>query len=88
MTVAHAQTLVPDLIVEDAKPEEDEAALSRLALWCTRYSPLVTPFAPDTIFIDIAGSSHLFKGEAALLKDMRVRLSSAPLSVRASLSRR
>ena len=27
MTVAHAQTLVPDLIVEDAKPEEDEAAL-------------------------------------------------------------
>ena len=30
MTVAHAQTLVPDLIVEDAKPEEDEAALRGL----------------------------------------------------------
>src|SRR3954447_5765066 len=70
MTVAHAQTLVPDLIVEDAEPEEDEAALSRLALWCTRYSPLVTPWPPDTMFIDVAGSSHLFKGEAALLKDM------------------
>ena len=79
MTVAHAQTLVPDLIVEDAKPEEDEAALSRLALWCTRYSPLVTPCPPDTIFIDVAGSSHLFKGEAALLKDMRTRLASAQL---------
>ena len=86
MTVAHAQTLVPDLVVEDAKPEEDEAALSRLALWCTRYSPLVTPYPPDTIFIDVAGSSHLFKGEAALLKDMRSRLSSAQLSARAAIA--
>jgi protein ImuB len=65
MTVAHAQTLVPDLIVE-ARPDEDEASLARLALWCTRYSPLVTPLPPDTIFIDVAGSAHLFKGEAAL----------------------
>ena len=86
MTVAHAQTLVPDLIVEDAKPEEDEAALSRLALWCTRYSPLVTPYPPDTIFIDVAGSSHLFKGEAALLKDLRARLASAQLSARAAIA--
>jgi protein ImuB len=86
MTVAHAQTLVPDLIVEDAKPEEDEAALARLALWCTRYSPLVTPCPPDTVFIDVAGSSHLFKGEAALLKDMRARLSSAQLCGRAAIA--
>ena len=86
MTVAHAQTLVPDLIVEDAKFEEDEAALARLALWCTRYSPLVTPCLPDTIFIDVAGSSHLFKGEAALLKDMHSRLASAQLSARAAIA--
>src|SRR3954463_6103034 len=86
MTVAHAQTLVPELIVEDANPKEDEAALARLALWCTRYSPLVTPWPPDTIFIYIAGSSHLFKGEAALLKDMRARLLSAQLSARAAIA--
>jgi protein ImuB len=86
MTVAHAQTLVPDLIVEEAKPEEDEAALWRLALWCTRYSPLVTPCPPDTVFIDVAGSSHLFKGEAALLKDMHTRLASAQLSARAAVA--
>jgi protein ImuB len=86
MTVAHAQTLVPDLIVEDAKPEEDEAALARLALWCTRYSPLVTPYPPDTIFIDVAGSSHLLKGEAALLEDMRARLSAAHLCGRTAMA--
>ncbi len=86
MTVAHAQTLVPDLSVKDANPEEDKAALTRLALWCTRYSPLVTPWLPDTIFIDVAGSSHLFKGEAALLKDMHARLATAQLSARAAVS--
>jgi len=86
MTVAHAQTLVPDLIVETAKPDEDEAGLARLALWCTRYSPLVTPCPPDTVFIDVAGSAHLFKGEAALLKDMQRRLTAAQLSARAAIA--
>jgi protein ImuB len=43
MTIAHAQSLMPNLNIHDAMPAEDEAALSRLALWCTRYSPLVTP---------------------------------------------
>jgi protein ImuB len=61
MTVTHAQSLVPDLCVVNATPEEDEAALLRLALWCIRYSPLVTPDPPDGIFIDVAGSAHLFQ---------------------------
>ena len=73
-------------IVEDATPEEDEAALARLALWCTRYSPLVTPCQPDGIFIDIAGSSHLFKGEAALLDDMRSPACNSPASRRAAIA--
>jgi hypothetical protein len=37
MTVTHAQSLVPDLCVVNATPEEDEAALFRLALWCIRF---------------------------------------------------
>jgi protein ImuB len=44
MTVTHAQSLIPGLHVLDARPEEDEAALSRLAIWCLRYSPLVMPW--------------------------------------------
>jgi len=67
MTVTHAQTLVPGLCVLDARPEEDEAALLRLAIWCVRYSPIVTPNPPDGVFIDVAGSAHLFQGEAALM---------------------
>ncbi len=49
-------------------PASDDAALRRLALWCIRYSPLVTPNPPDGIFVDVAGSAHLFQGEAALME--------------------
>lgn len=58
----------------NATPEDDETALVRLALWCVKYSPLVTPDPPDGVFIDVAGSAHLFQGEAALLRDLCGRL--------------
>jgi protein ImuB len=86
MTIAHAQSLVPDLAVAESNPAQDEAALARLGLWCTRYSPLVTPSPPDGLFIDVAGSAHLFKGEAALLKDMLSRVSAAKLCARAAIA--
>lgn len=86
MTVAHAQSLVPDLCIMDAMPDEDEAALARLGYWCTRYSPLVTPDPPDGVFIDIAGSAHLFKGEAALLGDLIARLATAGLTAKAAVA--
>src|SRR3954452_12410981 len=43
MTVAHAQALVPGLEMIEAQPDEDAAALARLALWCLRYAPIVAP---------------------------------------------
>jgi protein ImuB len=58
MTVTHAQSLIPDLTVVDATPEDDEAALFRLALWCIKYSPLVTPNPPDGRAV-VAGVSNL-----------------------------
>jgi protein ImuB len=86
MTVTHAQSLVPDLCVVNATPEADEAALFRLALWCIRYSPLVTPDPPNGIFIDVAGSAHLFQGEAALLKDLGQRLAAQGITARAAIA--
>jgi protein ImuB len=79
MTVAHAQSLIPNLTLINATPDEDEAALTQLTLWCTRYSPLVTSDPPAGVFIDIAGSAHLFKGEAALIDDLAARLRAAQL---------
>ncbi|WP_229195435.1 DNA polymerase Y family protein [Bradyrhizobium acaciae] len=86
MSVAHAQSLLPDLIVMDATPEEDEAALFRLAIWCVRYSPVVAVNPPDGVFIDVAGSAHLFHGENALLTDLGARLESAGYRSKAAIS--
>lgn len=86
MTVAHAQSLVPELTVIDAAPDADDAALYRLALWCVMYSPLVTPNPPDGIFIDVAGSAHLFQGEAALIDDLCKRLDKAGITAKAAIS--
>lgn len=86
MTVTHAQSLLPDLTVVNATPEQDEAGLIRLALWCIRYSPLVTPDPPDGIFIDVAGSAHLFQGEATLIKDLSQRLTAQGIISRAAVA--
>lgn len=86
MSVAHAQSLVPDLTVVDATPDDDEAALYRLAIWCIRYSPVVAVDPPDGIFIDVAGSAHLFQGESALLSDLCSRLGQAGYRAKAAIS--
>jgi hypothetical protein len=86
MTAAHAQSLIPNLFLADATPDDDDAALMRLGLWCTRYSPLVMPDPPDGVFIDVAGSAHLFKGEAALLADLTARLAKDAFTARAAVA--
>ena len=86
MTVTHAQSLIPELTVIDATPEEDESALTRLSLWCIKFSPLVTPNPPDGIFIDVAGSAHLFQGEAALIGDLCRRLLAEGITAQAALA--
>ncbi len=72
-----ARAACPLIGVEQADPEADEDALQRLALWCTRFSPIVAldqtapkdSFARDFgLFIDIEGCDHLFGGEMALMR--------------------
>jgi protein ImuB len=86
MTIAHAQSLVPNLHIDEAMPSEDEVALVRLAQWCTRYSPLVTPDPPNGVFIDVAGSAHLFKGEATLLLDLKRRMGMSRIGARVCIA--
>jgi protein ImuB len=72
--------------VIEATSDDDEAALIRLALWCIKYSPLVTPDPPDGVLIDVAGSAHLFQGEAALINDLCRRLGAEGIAARAALA--
>ena len=86
LTVAHAQAMVPNLHLAPAAPQDDAAALSRLARWCLRYAPLVAPDPPDGILLDVAGAAHLFGGEAALVADLEARLGGAGIAAKAALA--
>src|SRR5215217_9346551 len=86
LTVAHAQSLVPELHVAEATPEADDEGLTRLATWCMRYSPLVAADRPNGVWIDVAGSAHLFGGEEALLDDLQRRLRRAGVNARAAVA--
>lgn len=89
-TLADARAKAGFLQAEAADPAADEAALRRLALWATRYSPAVSLFdatsGADGFFIEIAGSAHLYGGEKALLIDLTQRLESFGLPVRPAIA--
>ncbi len=87
MAVAQAQALVPGLVVQEATPAADDAALERLGLWALRlYTPLVAVDAPDGLMIDATGAAHLFGGEEAMLQDMVTRLAAAGITARAAMA--
>lgn len=76
--LADARAKAEILQVRVADPAADRAALRRLALWATRYTPAVSPWGEengaDGFFLDVAGAAHLFGGEEMLLADLSDRL--------------
>src|SRR5579863_3998602 len=74
MPLADALSFLPGLATASAEPEADAAALTRLAEWCTRYSPWTAPDGVDGVKIEITGCAHLWGGEAALAADLARRL--------------
>ena len=86
MPVAQGQALVPDLTVMEARPEDDTAALRRLAGWCLRYAPLAAAAPPDGVWIDVTGSAHLQGGETRLLRDLVSRLLIQGFAARAAVA--
>jgi protein ImuB len=67
-SAASALARYPDLIVRESEPQEDHAALHRLALWCLRFSPLVAQDGADGLLLDITGCASYWKGEDRLLE--------------------
>lgn len=86
MALAHAQALVPGLVVADATPEADAAALERLAAWCLRIAPMTSADAPDGIWIDSTGCAHLHGGERAMLHGLVAHLAQNGLAGRLAVA--
>ncbi len=86
MPLADALSFLPGLATRPAEPAEDAAALRRLAEWCGRYSPWTAPDGADGVKIDIAGSAHLWGGEAELAADLSRRLARQGISHRLAIA--
>src|SRR3954471_7449855 len=74
MPLADALSFLPSLATVPADPVADFASLTRLAEWCSRYSPWTAPDGADGIKIEITGCAHLWGGEAQLAADLARRL--------------
>ena len=88
--VADARAKADSLQVRAADSAADDAALRRLALWATRYTPTASPWAEengaDGLFLDIEGAAHLFGGEKSLLADLAGRLDRFGLPARLAVA--
>ncbi|RYZ06621.1 MAG: DNA polymerase Y family protein [Myxococcales bacterium] len=73
-TIAEASALVAQLIVVKVKRAEVERALGGLAEVALGYGATVAIASPDTVWVDITGSAHLFGGEEALAQDLAERV--------------
>ena len=87
MPATKAQALVVGLVIMDADPAADDAALDRLALWALqRYAPIAAADPPDGLIIDVTGATHLHGGENAMLADMIARLGAAGIAAHAAIA--
>jgi protein ImuB len=69
MAITQARALAPGLDIRPADPEDDAAALRRLALLAAqRWSPTVAIAGADTLLIELTGVSHLHGGEARMAR--------------------
>ncbi len=85
-TLADARAIRPKLAVFEAEPAEQARALDAIAAWCERFTPIVVLDAPDGLFLDISGCSHLFGGEQALREEIVSRLAAQGLAARAAIA--
>jgi protein ImuB len=80
MALADARARLPGLTVVPADPAGDARALAGLADWCGRYTPLTAVDGmaqgggDGGLLLEVAGSAHLFGGEAGLVADLLARL--------------
>jgi protein ImuB len=86
MPLADALSFAPGLATRPAEPEQDQAALLRLAEWCGRYSPWTAPDGEAGVKLDISGCAHLWGGEAELAADLTRRLARQAIAHRIAIA--
>lgn len=70
MIVADAKIVLPDVKVLDDTIDFDHKLLTRLAVWCIKYTPVAAVDLPNGLLLDVRGCTHLWGSEEAYLKDI------------------
>jgi protein ImuB len=68
------------------RPDDDLAALSKLADWCQRFSPVVGIEGSDSLMLDLTGCTHLFGGERRFARRFCRAIEHLGLSVRTAVA--
>ena len=81
---ATALALAAELLLADSHPGREAAALQAVAHAALAFTPAVTLHGAQTVLLDVQGSLRLFKGLAALQKQLQAAL--APLGHRVQMA--
>lgn len=94
LTLAEARALCPSLVHAPHEPENDWKALTKLARWMRRFSPIVA--LPDCreaarqagfhVFLDVTGCERLFGGLHSLLEQVDEAFRSLRISARLAIA--
>jgi len=88
--LADARAKADFLQVRGVDAKADDAALRRLTLWATRYTPTAAPWQDDNgadgFFLDVEGAAHLFGGEDRLIAELAGRLDRFGLAARLAVA--
>jgi protein ImuB len=86
MALADARAIVPSLQVLDDQAGLVDKLLKRLAVWCIRFTPLVSTDAPEGLILDATGCPHLWGGDERYLTAISSRLKEHGYEARVAIS--
>ncbi|MEL6387122.1 MAG: DNA polymerase Y family protein [Pseudomonadota bacterium] len=86
LTLSDASARVPRLASAAIDRAADQAALTQLARWMVRYTPLVALDGLDGLMLETTGCDHLFGGEEAMADAISTPLARAGYAFRIGLA--
>lgn len=85
-TIAQARTIVENLRIYSLPSASVLTALQHITEMALAFGSPVSFQAPDTVWVDISGSSHLFGGESELAVELAERIRALGHSVRLAIA--
>lgn len=86
LRLTDAKATLPDILSEEIDRAADLKALTALAGWMVRFSPLVAFDGEDGLMLETTGCDHLFGGEASMAAELSRRLAQAGYTHRIALA--